>query len=92
MTVKPLDNLPKALRLRAERGDIILKLGVALPQVGVLPRQGLVRWGNRHGLEIQTGAASDRTNAARFTPRADAATSVGIACLEIAPRRKGSTA
>src|SRR5690348_2715217 len=90
--MKPLHDLPETLRLRGERGDIVLKLGVALPQVGVLPRQGLGRWGTRHGLGIQTGAESDRANGALSRPSADAATSVGIACLEIALHRKGSTA
>ena len=73
--VQPIDDLAQALGLGRQRGDIVLKLGVALAQIGVFARQGVgsraherCRWNSgEKSLGTTTAAAAQSADTAKST-------------------------
>ena len=81
--MKAFHHLSQAFRLRGDCGDVILKLGVSLPEVRIFPGQALVRRWQVHVFRLQPARSKRRGKARTLrTLNADATKSVAILVSE----------
>lgn len=86
--MQPLEHLPQAFGLGCKLGDVLLKLGVPLTQIGVLPYE-VFQVDRVHRAALQPMRANILgSNSAATTSSADAMKSDGISSPRIRPQRR----